>query len=95
VIRLPATSLGLIVGHNQFLRHSFASQTRGEKPFRGAESGWAKMRERLPGVVESLVGTDSAQSESSVKKVKCRQQSLSQPLAGFAVTNQSGRQDGY
>jgi hypothetical protein len=43
----------------------------------------------------ALRGVKAAKSETSVQKFKFRQQWLSQPLAGFAVTNQSGRQDGY
>src|SRR4051812_38324353 len=35
----------------------------------------------------------SPKRETSVQKFKSRQQWLSQPLAGFAVTNQSGRED--
>jgi hypothetical protein len=42
----------------------------------------------------ALRGIKAAKSETSVQQVKSRQQWLSQPLAGFAVTNQSGRLDG-
>jgi hypothetical protein len=41
----------------------------------------------------ALRGVKTAKSETSVQKFKSRQQWLSQPLAGFAVTNQSGWQD--
>ena len=43
----------------------------------------------------ALRGVKAAKSETSVQKFKSRQQWLSHPLPGFAVTNQSGRQDGY
>jgi hypothetical protein len=42
----------------------------------------------------ALRGVKAAKSETSVQKFKSRQQWLSQPLAGFAVTNQSREQDG-
>ena len=41
----------------------------------------------------ALRGVKAAKSETSVEKFKSRQQWLSQPLAGFAFTNQSGRLD--
>jgi hypothetical protein len=36
---------------------------------------------------------EAAKSETPVQKFKSRQQWLSQPLAGFAVMNQSGQED--
>jgi len=43
-------------GTRVFVEHSGfdTSQPWGEQAFRGAEFGWAKMLERLPGVVGSL-----------------------------------------
>ena len=43
-------------GTRVFFEHSAfdMSQPWGEQAFRGAEFGWAKMLERLPGVVGSL-----------------------------------------
>ena len=84
-------------GTRVFFEHSGfdMSQPWGEQAFRGAEFGWAKCSSGFPAWSGALRGVKAAKSETSVQKFKSRQQWLTQPLAGFAVTNQSGRQDGY